>query len=980
MPQRFFQGQRILCRGHEWQVLRADKTKLAGGQYIWSVSAMGLNGIVQGTECLFLSDLDTIEAIEPHDIEPCLDTSGYARKAKLYWEACLRRLLPRNGALYIGQHGACQSYDYQYEPAAQALNLMRPRILIGDAVGLGKTIECGILLTELMRRGKGRRILCAVPKAILEQFQNEMWGRFAIPFHRLDSKGLERLRQDLPSSMNPFYHYDKAIISIDTLKLKKYQKLLEGCHWDVLVIDECHNVADRTDGLGGSARHRLANRLAQQSKSVILMSATPHDGTKPGFASLIKILDRTRIDNDEDYKADDFKMHFIRRTRLDVKDQISGNRRRQEQVHKIDLTAEEVELLQKIHDGDQRTPLLSKRNRMGRELFKTTLIKSFLSSPEALLATVKNKIAAVEKSKATPNQDSESFAQFLRDIKEDCKHLKVKSRMDFLRSYIDQNQPSKDNRLVIFTERLATMEAIAQMLLDDGIADSTFDPKNPKDKPKGKDAFMLATAKGSDSDADLQAIVKAFQAKSSKLHILVATNVASEGLNLHQNCYRMVHFDLPWSLITLEQRNGRIDRLGQKKTPQIHYLASIVPDALKDPNDRDLKDDFWIVNKVERRISTAAEDMAEEVTFRFSSAAEEETTYTEKYENQAIDRVDDDINPLDALFADMAAEPAEDESEDAKYERKPLPTLFEKSPLDFVKWVCKEAPNDQIKVVEDSDTEVTVSISRTVGHEISQWPKEFRGPDKKLNLESDPRKMEKYYGDRMAENEYIDMSFMNEVHPFIALLENTAMGFFPGKQVPTVALKAGDQPETVYFLLQSTLFNHCNDIVMQYWQVLEHRKGAHSLVPLIEDVTDNGHAAEVAEWLSSKLTKMKKLSELSNSLDRRISSLTEKSIDQMQEITSEARKQRAQELRKLLLAEKKRIVAWEKEREAYLDSHIALSDKAKHQGVFALRNKAKLEREKLGRDSANYSKFINDYLSTESTPDIRILGIMIEEA
>jgi hypothetical protein len=268
----FYPGQRIRVRGEEWQVEAAREHKVANGNPVWEIEAKGLSNIILGSKFIFLDDIDTIEAIDPSVIEPEISTAAKAIKAKLYWEAHLRRLLPRNGAIYLGQHGACRPYEYQMQPAFKALNLMRPRILIGDSVGLGKTIECGVLLTELIRRGRGKRILCAVPKATLEQFQTEMWGRFAIPFQRLDSKGLEKLRQDLPSTMNPFFHYDKAIISIDTLKLKKYQLLLESCDWDVRVIDECHNVADRTDGAGGSARHHVAKRHLVIRQSSITLS------------------------------------------------------------------------------------------------------------------------------------------------------------------------------------------------------------------------------------------------------------------------------------------------------------------------------------------------------------------------------------------------------------------------------------------------------------------------------------------------------------------------------------------------------------------------------------------------------------------------------------------------------------------------------------------------------------------------------------
>lgn len=94
--------------------------------------------------------------------------------------------------------------DYQLRPAEVALSNLRPRILIGDAVGLGKTLEIGVLLTELIARGRGERILVVTPRAVLEQFQHELWTRFAIPLVRLDSDGIQQVRQTLPASRNPF--------------------------------------------------------------------------------------------------------------------------------------------------------------------------------------------------------------------------------------------------------------------------------------------------------------------------------------------------------------------------------------------------------------------------------------------------------------------------------------------------------------------------------------------------------------------------------------------------------------------------------------------------------------------------------------------------------------------------------------------------------------------------------------------------------
>ncbi len=631
MTTRFHPGMRITCRGEEWQVTAARYLKVANGGAIWEVEARGLTGIVAGQAFVFVSDLDRIEVIKPEDIEPVIDTSKGAEKAKLYWEAHLRRLLPRNGGIYLSQHGAVDAYEYQFSPAAQALNLTRPRLLIGDAVGLGKTIECGILLSELIRRGKGKRVLCAVPKAILEQFQLEMWARFAIPFHRLDTQGLERLRQDLPSTMNPFYHYEKAIISIDTLKLKKYQRLLEDCQWDVLVIDECHNVADRTDGSGGSGRHRVARRLADRAHSVILMSATPHDGTRPGFASLIKLLDRTKIRNDEEYTGKDFEEHFIRRSSTDVASQISQRGKQQQKIEKVPMTPAEMNILQSLHDGEKVTKLMSQPGRRGvHELFKTTLIKSFLSSPQALHETVSNKLERLKASRGAENQDKASLEEFLRNVVADLDALKGFSRLSHLKTYLKANPVATDNRLVIFTERLATMRLLRDFLVKEGIADGEFDTK-ADGKQKG---VLVATADGAMPDFTLMALVKAFQAGRGGPQILIATNVASEGLNLHKNCHRLIHFDLPWSLITLEQRNGRIDRLGQTKVPEIYYFASVAEGKTRETSADALKDDFWIVEKVERRMKTAGEDMDEQVQLKFADGeAEEEENYKTRIYN-----------------------------------------------------------------------------------------------------------------------------------------------------------------------------------------------------------------------------------------------------------------------------------------------------------------------------------------------------------
>src|SRR3954468_91780 len=126
---------------------------------------------------------------------------------------------------------------YQQRPVEMALAALRPRMLIADVVGLGKTLEIGLILAELIRRGRGERILVVTPQQVLEQFQHELWTRFAIPLVRLDSGGLERIQRDIPAGRNPFLFFKRVIISVDTLKNRgKYGQHLQSMYWDAVVI------------------------------------------------------------------------------------------------------------------------------------------------------------------------------------------------------------------------------------------------------------------------------------------------------------------------------------------------------------------------------------------------------------------------------------------------------------------------------------------------------------------------------------------------------------------------------------------------------------------------------------------------------------------------------------------------------------------------------------------------------------------------
>jgi SNF2 family DNA or RNA helicase len=230
----------------------------------WLLSCDGISDLVRGQSALFLTALEDRSRCSTRPRRSwCPTPAPPTTPPLLYLESQRRRSVANDDKIHLGHRGVMNLVPYQLDPALQALKQPRSRILIADAVGLGKTLEAGILATELIQRGRGKRILVVTQKAMLTQFQKEWWSRFSIPLVRLDSVGLARVRNRIPANHNPFNYFDRSIISIDTLKSNlEYRNYLENAWWDIIVIDECHNVAASAGESGLSRRARLARLLS----------------------------------------------------------------------------------------------------------------------------------------------------------------------------------------------------------------------------------------------------------------------------------------------------------------------------------------------------------------------------------------------------------------------------------------------------------------------------------------------------------------------------------------------------------------------------------------------------------------------------------------------------------------------------------------------------------------------------------------------
>lgn len=530
-------GARVTIRDEDWVVRRIDQSDDGGH----ALTCDGLSELVRGASAIFLDRLeDDIRVHDPAQTQLFQDTSDYFTDSLLYLESQRLRTVANDQYIHRAHQAVIKTADYQRVPAEKGLKQVRTRILIADGVGLGKTLEAAMLATELDIRGRGRRILVVTQKSMLTQFQKEWWSRFTIPLVRLDSAGIQRIRNTIPSGHNPFNDYDKTIISMDTLKgNNEYRNYLDKSRWDIIVIDECHNVAVRKGDAGSSLRARLAKNLATKSDILILLSATRHDGSANSFASLIWLLDPTAISDPDDYnRADlDRKDLFVRRFKKDIKAQAEGQF--PEPVTRR-LSARATPQEEAAFQAVLEIPFTQKGERaQGKqaELQRVGLQKALFSSPAAARSYARNRIDKLRRRPAPSAAENdeiaafEAFLQTLEGITPD-RFGKYQRLLAALRDPAAQwtGRDSKD-RLVIFSERIETLKWLMSRL--------------PGDLHLKEDAFTIL--EGGLSDIEQQEIVERFGQEHDSLRVLLCSDVASEGLNLHYLCHRLAHFDLPWS-------------------------------------------------------------------------------------------------------------------------------------------------------------------------------------------------------------------------------------------------------------------------------------------------------------------------------------------------------------------------------------------------------------------------------------------------
>jgi superfamily II DNA or RNA helicase len=790
-------GVRILVRDEEWLV-RSVKRDTPDGDM---VKVVGVSEFVQDVEATFFSKLEQppIQVMEPEDTVLVRDTSSQFRQSRLFIEAVLRRTpLPRSEkGLALADRFLLDPLTYQQRPVELALRGLRPRILIADVVGLGKTLEIGLILAELIRRGRGERILVVSPQQVLEQFQRELWTRFSIPLVRLDSTGIQRIQQEIPAGRNPFTYFKRAIISVDTLKdAGQFGHHLDAIDWDAVVIDESHNLINK-----GTKRNDLAQKLAGKTDALLLASATPHNGDKESFAELISLLDPAAIADKKNYNADDIKELYLRRTKIspEVRDQI-GDRwapRGPSQQVRCPATEAEEKVFKELKDVWLAGVWSDEPIRGQHRLFPYTLLKSFLSSHRALAATV------AERRRKT---ESPTEAQYLKTLAGLVDGISDQDSSKLAHLVAELKTigigPRSDTRVVVFSERVPTLKWLAETV-----------PQKLGLKPAA-----VRVMHGGLTDTEEQQILQEFELEGTDVRLLFTGDVASEGVNLHRQCHHLIHYDIPWSLIRIEQRNGRVDRYGQQKEPQ--FRALILTSAIEGA-----KDDRTVAEKLLAREENAHRSLGsvEAAIGIYDAKAEEDRLVRDLLNGKTVDE-----SYEQSFEADVLGDLMGDFSDVATATEVPIarvPKLFT-STSEFAEAALRELyddrPEDAIDLRREEELTTFLAPDDLI-YRLSDLPKSYL----QAHREGDRLRLKVTFDRKLAQRKldearqakttsWPEIAFLSDVHPMIDWLIDKVLIRLGRQQAPVLTADV-DQPT---FLVQGVYANKLGQPTIVKWMAV----------------------------------------------------------------------------------------------------------------------------------------------------------------
>lgn len=507
---------------------------------------------------------------------------------------------------------------YQLEPLRRALGAPRANLLLADDVGLGKTIEAGLVIQELFLRHRARTAVIVCPPSLALKWQDEMREKFGLEFTIVNSELMAQVRRTHGLHANPFQLFPRVIVSMAWLPQVRAQRLLRDVYsqaanpktgkrhaFDILVVDEAHHVAPSSPsaiaggrGYAVDTQRTLAVRqLADKCEHRLFLSATPHNGHPESFTALMEMIDPRRFARGANLDSNALKDVTVRRLKTDLKGK--GFKTRKVNTLPVTPSDSEQEMFSLLDDIVTKS---AKQNgtKPGGDIVTMLLKKRFLSSPFAFGITLSHYVASKVGRGLSEDEYDDIFGEGQSDEEEglweqdEAEKLReskgsdplvsavpgqletliewglsyesrADSRLDGLVDFLDavcrpDGKSWSNERVVVFTEYAHTVDWVTRVLSQRGYTDG-----------------RLAVIQGSTATEDREYIRSQFTADPTRerVRVLLATDAAGEGIDLQNYCHRLVNFDIPFNPSRLEQRIGRIDRYGQTEEPQVYHFVPV---------------------------------------------------------------------------------------------------------------------------------------------------------------------------------------------------------------------------------------------------------------------------------------------------------------------------------------------------------------------------------------------------------------------
>jgi len=526
--------------------------------------------------------------------------------------------------------------EYQLEPVARAIEAPRVNLLLADDVGLGKTIEAGLVALELLLRHRAKRIMVVCPPGLMLKWQDEFAEKFGLTFEIVDSAKLNQLRRSHGSAANPFRVYPLTIVSLSWLRTAKAERLLheviegQGSQaadtdsarpFDLLILDEAHHVAPAAPKQRyavDSQQTKLIRWLAPHFEHRLFLSATPHNGYPESFTALLEIIDDLRFARGVDPDPHAQREAVIRRMKTQILDADGGPKfpRRDARAIQVSYPWDEREAHALLDQFAvlRRKRLTSRGGKAATDLVTLLLKKRLFSSPRAFahtvgvyLETVQARVGKSARARVAGDEVPEWLDAFFDDVAalddeelaeaeddatvrsgelqaaltdatqqeidvlrlmeswatryENAPDAKARELITYLKAVCRPDSTRWTNeRVVVFTEYRDTQIWLKDLLAADNMTGAQVQLLFGGMDPKRREQLRLAFAAPPDENP---------------VRILLATDAASEGIDLHEHCHRLVNYDIPFNPNKLEQRIGRIDRYGQSQTPEVrHFIGT----------------------------------------------------------------------------------------------------------------------------------------------------------------------------------------------------------------------------------------------------------------------------------------------------------------------------------------------------------------------------------------------------------------------